>query len=254
MECTPRRRGFVYLVVNCVKWLPARSLGGHRAPDRDRAGPGRAAGRRGLSCPRPALCPRPAPLPPSLPARGPGCWRPPQRRFFPPARGSGRGPPRCGACPARGSGGGAGRAAVFIAKLLPGRWAGGRYLLLYRVSVRGRRCFVRDNKPLSNSRRLALPWGAVRRGAGRRCCTRGGGAGSGAGPLSPQAEAAPRWGGRQRKRRASGAMAAGGSLSRSERKAAARAEILQQEEQRDRRRQVRPCPARPGPPRCRGPP
>lgn len=34
-------------------------------------------------------------------------------------------------------------------------------------------------------------------------------------------------------------MAAGGSLSRSERKAAARAEILQQEEQRDRRRQVR---------------
>uniref|UniRef100_A0A8C4TS74 Regulatory protein SIR2 homolog 7 n=1 Tax=Falco tinnunculus TaxID=100819 RepID=A0A8C4TS74_FALTI len=33
-------------------------------------------------------------------------------------------------------------------------------------------------------------------------------------------------------------MAAGGSLSRSERKAAARAEILQQEEQRDRRRQV----------------
>ncbi|XP_039356617.1 NAD-dependent protein deacetylase sirtuin-7 [Mauremys reevesii] len=33
-------------------------------------------------------------------------------------------------------------------------------------------------------------------------------------------------------------MAAGGSLSRTERKAAARAEILQQEEQRDRRRQV----------------
>lgn len=54
--------------------------------------------------------------------------------------------------------------------------------MLYIVSVRGRgrRCFVRDNKPLSNSRRLALPWGAVRRGAGGRCGTRGGGGGSGA--------------------------------------------------------------------------
>lgn len=59
--------------------------------------------------------------------------------------------------------------------------------MLYIVSVRGRgrRCFVRDNKPLSNSRRLALPWGAVRRGAGGRCGTRGGGGGSGARPLAP---------------------------------------------------------------------
>ncbi|OXB81102.1 UNVERIFIED_CONTAM: hypothetical protein H355_005032 [Colinus virginianus] len=49
-------------------------------------------------------------------------------------------------------------------------------------------------------------------------------------------------------------MAAGGSLSRSERKAAARAEILQQEEQRDRRRQVsriwRKPPAERSPEEC----
>lgn len=49
-------------------------------------------------------------------------------------------------------------------------------------------------------------------------------------------------------------MAAGGSLSRSERKAAARAELLQQEEQRDRRRQVRFYAARAVPPRRCGPP
>uniref|UniRef100_A0A8B9ZXZ1 NAD-dependent protein deacetylase sirtuin-7 n=1 Tax=Anas zonorhyncha TaxID=75864 RepID=A0A8B9ZXZ1_9AVES len=49
-------------------------------------------------------------------------------------------------------------------------------------------------------------------------------------------------------------MAAGGSLSRSERKAAARAELLQQEEQRDRRRQVsriwRKPPAERSPEEC----
>lgn len=49
-------------------------------------------------------------------------------------------------------------------------------------------------------------------------------------------------------------MAAGGSLSRSERKAAARAEMLRQEELRERRRQVPRAPApRPAPPLCQCP-
>lgn len=120
------------------------------------------------------------------------------------------------------------------------------------VCRRGRRCFVHDNKQLSNTtawRFLAARAAAARGGAAPHCGV--GGAGSGARPLSERKRRRTS-GVRERKWGASGAMAAGGSLSRSERKAAARAEILQQEEQRDRRRQVRrgvPQPVRPaGPP------
>lgn len=162
---------------------PAASAGTALRPGR-----GRAAGRGGSSCPRPRPArARPPPCPPGLLAAAPGevSWR-----ALPPARpgeaagGSGSGPPRRRACPGPGLRGlGRGGRRYLLLSYCPGRRAGGRYLLLYIVSGRRRRCFVRDNKPLSNSRRLALPWGAVRRGARGRCCARGGGAGSGARPL-----------------------------------------------------------------------
>lgn len=98
-----------------------------------------------------------------------------------------------------------------------------------------------------NSRRLRVLGG--RQGA----LPRGGAAGSGARALRPEGGSGGAEPGAAAARRVR-AMAAGGSLSRSERKAAARAEILLQEEQRDRRRQVRYDAARPAPPRRCGPP
>lgn len=108
------------------------------------------------------------------------------------------------------------------------------------VCRRGRRCFVHDNKQLSNTTARRFLCGPVRRRVRGRCCGPRGGRGRKrrSAALSERKRLLVS-GVRQRKWGASGAMAAGGSLSRSERKAAARAEILQQEEQRDRRRQVR---------------
>ncbi|XP_015501126.1 NAD-dependent protein deacetylase sirtuin-7 isoform X1 [Parus major] len=97
----------------------------------------------------------------------------------------------------------------------------------------------------------ARPWGAARH---QGALPRGGRSrkrreGAPTGRRKRRSRARWRW-----RRSGSGAMAAGGSLSRSERKAAARAEILQQEEQRDRRRQVsriwRKPPAERSPEEC----
>ncbi|XP_064890283.1 NAD-dependent protein deacetylase sirtuin-7 isoform X3 [Columba livia] len=136
--------------------------------------------------------------------------------------------------------GGPGSRAVFIATL----WRA--VFIVYIVSA-APRVFVTIKRFQTAAWRFLGPrGGAAARGAGapemalRRS-------------RRPAEAALPR-GSRQRKRGASGAMAAGGSLSRSERKAAARAEILQQEEQRDRRRQVsriwRKPPAERSPEEC----
>lgn len=212
----------------------------------------------------------PAPAPASLPGPGlpaaaghRGCWRLPRGGF------------RGGLSPRRGWPGGSGQgpgAAVLQSRSrrgARGRWGGRRYLLLSYCPGRAviyccTECpsaaaaaavlYVTINRFQTAAPGASLGRGPPRRGGALlhpgRCRRRE----VALGRTRRLTEAALRCGRRQRKRGASGAMAAGGSLSRSERKAAARAEILQQEEQRDRRRQVRPGPAQPSSPRRPGPP